>query len=60
MEQLFPFSGTSRYFEQINVFFFFVLFLLFFLNGVMERLHFWSRSNEIRMDSWTPSFLFTP
>ena len=36
MEQLFPFSGTSRYFEQINVFFFFVLFLLFLLNGVMD------------------------
>ena len=29
MEQLFPFSGMSRYFEQINVFFFFVLFLFF-------------------------------
>ena len=41
MEQLFPFSGTSRYFEQINVFFFFVLFLFVFFkwsNGMITFL----------------------
>ena len=41
MEQLFPFSGTSRYFEQISVFFLFCfVFVVFFKwsNGMITFL----------------------